>query len=92
MGQILDAKPILMFDHISQYETKGVSLHHLVKLGFVKRDEVWRKEEPICRILSEDLYSPHLEHFLNRGRIFYRSIFDRFNLFGKVLDFPLKGS
>jgi hypothetical protein len=90
MGQILDAKPILEFDHISQNETERVFLHHLVKSSFIKRRKVRREEETCCGIFSKDLYPPHPEHLLHRRRVFYRSGLDGFNLFGEGTDFLLK--
>jgi len=59
-----------MFNHISQDKTKGILLHQLVEPGSIKGREFRRKEESICRILSEDLYPSHLEHLLYRGGIF----------------------
>jgi len=56
VGQILDVKPILVFDHIPQDKTKGIFLHHLVKSSLMKREKIGREEEAIRRILSEELY------------------------------------
>jgi hypothetical protein len=89
VGQILDAKPILVFDHIPQHETKGISLHQLVKLNLMKREEIGRKEETIRRILPEDPYPPHFQQPLDGGGILHGSRPDRLNLFRKMLDFFL---
>jgi hypothetical protein len=70
VGQLLDAEPILVFDHIPQDETKGVFLHHLVKASFVRRREFRREEEPFCWVLSEDIDPSHLKHPLHREWIF----------------------
>jgi hypothetical protein len=80
-GQILDAKPILVFDHISQNETKRISLHHLVETGFVKRRKIGREEQAVGGILPEYLDPPHLEHLLHWRRLFRKSGFDGFDLF-----------
>jgi hypothetical protein len=92
MGQVLDAKPILVFDHISQNETKRVFFHHLVKSSFVKRGKIRREEETFSRIFSKYLDSPHPEHLLHGRRVFDRSGLDGFNLFGEGTDFLLKRS
>jgi hypothetical protein len=89
MGQILDAKPILIFDHISQDETKRVFLHHLVKPKFVKEGKIRREEQAVGGILSEYVDSPHFEHLLHRRRIFCGSGLDGFNFFGEGSDFLL---
>jgi hypothetical protein len=91
MGQILNAKPILVFDHISQNETKRVFLHHLVKSSLIKGGEIRREEETFSGIFSKDFYPPHPENFLHRRRVFYRSGLDGFNLFGEGSDFLFKG-
>ena len=91
MGQILDTKPILVFNHISQNESKRVFFHHLVKLSFINRGQIWRKEETVCGILSKDPYPPHPEYPLHPRRVFYRSSFDGFNLFVEGSDFLFKG-
>ena len=69
MGQILNSKSILIFDHIPQDETEGVSFHHPVESTLVNVRQVRRKEESICWILSEDLYPSHPEHPFNRERV-----------------------
>ena len=66
MGQVLDAKPILMLDHIPYDKTEGIFLHHLVKPRFIIRGELWREEEPFCWVLSEDIKPSHLKHPLHR--------------------------
>jgi hypothetical protein len=87
VGQILDAKPILVFDHISQNETKRVSLHHLVKLSFIKKRKVWRKEETFSGILSEYFDSSHFEHLFHWRRVIDRNGLDGFNLSAELSDF-----
>jgi hypothetical protein len=91
VGQILDVKPILVFDHIPQDKTKGIFLHHLVKSSLMKREKIGREEEAIRRILSEELYPPHPQHRLHRGGILQGDGLDRFDLFGEVLNFLFKG-
>jgi hypothetical protein len=50
-----------------------------------------RKEESVRRILSEHLDPPHLEHSLDRERIFYEDGLNRFNLLGEALNLPFEG-
>jgi hypothetical protein len=57
----------------------------------LRRGKIWREEESVRRILSEDLYPPHLKHPLDRGRIFYEDGFNRLNLLGEALYLPFKG-
>ncbi len=89
MGQILDPKPILVFDHISQNEAKRVFFHHLVKPIFVKRGKFRREEEAVGGVLSEYGDPPHLEHPLHGRGVFYGSGLGGFNLLGEGSDFLL---
>jgi hypothetical protein len=66
MGQVLDAKPILMLDHIPYDKTKGIFLHHLVKPSLARRGEFRREEESFCWVLSEDIDPSRLKHPLHR--------------------------
>ena len=89
MGQILNPKPILVLDHISQNETKRVFLHHLVKSIFIKERKIHREEETVRGIPSEYVDPPHLEHLLHGRRIFYGGSLNGLNLFGEGSDFLL---
>jgi hypothetical protein len=87
MGQIPGSEPLLVFDHISQNETKGVFLHHLVKPTSIERRKIRREKKTGNGILPEYLDSPRSEHFLHKSGVFYGSNLQGFNLFGQGSDF-----
>jgi hypothetical protein len=89
MGQILNPKPILVFDHISENEAKRVFFHHLIKPILVKRGKLRREEQAVGGILSKYGDPPHLEHPLHGRRVFDGSGPGGFNLFGEGSDFFL---
>jgi hypothetical protein len=71
VGQIPDAKPILVLDHIPKHEPEGVPLHHLIESGLTGPGKVGREEEPIAGIFSKDPNPSHPEQPLHGRRVFY---------------------
>jgi hypothetical protein len=91
VGQVLDAKSILVFDHIPEHKAEGVFLHHFIEPVFKGKRKIGREKKPIPWIFPKDLDPPHLEHSLDRGGILNERSLDRLDLTREVLNFLLKG-
>jgi len=91
MSQILDVKPFLMLDHISQDETKRILLHHLVKPSSVHGGKVRGEEKLLSGISPEKLNPSRQEHPFHRRGVVTRGRLDRFDLLRKVFDLSSKG-
>ena len=91
MSQILDVKPFLMLDHISQDETKRILLHHLVKPSSVHGGKVRGEEKLLSGIAPEKLNPSRQEHPFHRRGVVTKGRLDRFDFLRKVFDLSSKG-
>ena len=80
MGQIWNAKPFLVLDHIAEHKPERVSLRHLIESGLIMAGEIGREEESVYWIFFKYTNPPHPEQILHRRRVLYRDTLEGINL------------